>query len=298
MRPELKAYRLVPMDARARRPGAGVVSHIAGWRGAQIHVALADGAAGPWGALGASRIRLQLPASVAGQLRLCGVVGEFPGSVGFGKAFVNAGDLQWGRKMHDDLLDAVEWAIKKGIADRRRIAIMVAPTGVMPRWRDLRSRRRCSAAGGHRRPIEPGDASGDSAALLGSLLRESRTPRGRPAYRGRPGAAAGAVAAAFGRQDHQTPADRTGRQRAASSRRADEIIEAMRAKNLAVTYVLYPQEGHGFAVPENSLSFNAIAETFLAAHLGGRCDRSGRISTAPRSRCASVLPICRGWRKH
>ena len=49
---------------------------------------------------------------------------NFRGSVGFGKAFVNAGDLQWGRKMHDDLLDAVEWAVKQGIADRHRIAIM------------------------------------------------------------------------------------------------------------------------------------------------------------------------------
>ncbi|NJM31233.1 MAG: hypothetical protein HC855_15100 [Rhizobiales bacterium] len=55
----------------------------------------------------------------------------------------------------------------------------------------------------------------------------------------------------------------------------EEIIEAMRAKSLAVTYVLYPQEGHGFAVPENSLSFNAIAETFLSAHLGGRCEPFG-----------------------
>ena len=49
----------------------------------------------------------------------------------------------------------------------------------------------------------------------------------------------------------------------------------MRAKTLPVTYVLYPQEGHGFAVPENGLSFNAIAETFLAAHLGGRCEPFG-----------------------
>src|SRR4029079_15364864 len=39
-------------------------------------------------------------------------------------AFINAGDLEWGRKMHDDLLDAVAWAVKEGIAERSRVAIM------------------------------------------------------------------------------------------------------------------------------------------------------------------------------
>ncbi|HJZ45329.1 MAG TPA: prolyl oligopeptidase family serine peptidase, partial [Hyphomicrobiaceae bacterium] len=49
---------------------------------------------------------------------------NFRGSTGFGKAFVNAGDLEWGRKMHDDLIDAVDWAVKQGIAERDRVAIM------------------------------------------------------------------------------------------------------------------------------------------------------------------------------
>jgi dienelactone hydrolase len=57
---------------------------------------------------------------------------------------------------------------------------------------------------------------------------------------------------------------------------ADQIIAAMRAKGLPVTYVLYPEEGHGFAVPENRISFNAIAEAFLAAHLGGRAEPFGQ----------------------
>jgi dipeptidyl aminopeptidase/acylaminoacyl peptidase len=53
---------------------------------------------------------------------------------------------------------------------------------------------------------------------------------------------------------------------------ADQIVEAMTKKNIPVTYVLYPDEGHGFARPENSMSFNAVAELFLSEHLGGRAE--------------------------
>src|SRR6185369_8894913 len=45
-------------------------------------------------------------------------------STGFGKKFLHAGDREWGRKMHDDLIDAVEWAVKEGYADPKKVAIM------------------------------------------------------------------------------------------------------------------------------------------------------------------------------
>ena len=51
---------------------------------------------------------------------------------------------------------------------------------------------------------------------------------------------------------------------------ADQIVEAMEAKGIPVTYALYPDEGHGFARPENRTSFNAVTEAFLSEHLGGR----------------------------
>ncbi len=51
---------------------------------------------------------------------------------------------------------------------------------------------------------------------------------------------------------------------------SDQIVKAMKDKNLPVTYVLYPDEGHGFARPANRTSFYAIAEGFLAQCLGGR----------------------------
>jgi hypothetical protein len=46
-------------------------------------------------------------------------------------------------------------------------------------------------------------------------------------------------------------------------------------KNIPVTYVLFPDEGHGFARPNNSLAFNAVTEAFLAVHLGGRFEAIG-----------------------
>jgi hypothetical protein len=44
----------------------------------------------------------------------------------------------------------------------------------------------------------------------------------------------------------------------------------MKEKHIPMTYVLFPDEGHGFARPENNLAFYAVAEAFLAEQLGGR----------------------------
>jgi hypothetical protein len=49
----------------------------------------------------------------------------------------------------------------------------------------------------------------------------------------------------------------------------------MSEKNIPVTYVLYPDEGHGFRRPENNKSFNAVTEAFLAEQLGGRFEPVG-----------------------
>ena len=57
---------------------------------------------------------------------------------------------------------------------------------------------------------------------------------------------------------------------------ADQIVKAMQENKIPVTYVLYPDEGHGFARPENRMSFNAVTEAFLAEHLGGRFEPVGK----------------------
>ena len=49
---------------------------------------------------------------------------NYRSSTGFGPDFINAGNLEWGGKMHDGLLDAVQRAIDEGIADPQRVAIM------------------------------------------------------------------------------------------------------------------------------------------------------------------------------
>ena len=49
---------------------------------------------------------------------------NFRGSTGFGKDFVTASNLQWGRKMHDDLLDATDWAVAQGVTTADKVAIM------------------------------------------------------------------------------------------------------------------------------------------------------------------------------
>ncbi len=56
---------------------------------------------------------------------------------------------------------------------------------------------------------------------------------------------------------------------------SDQMVAAMRARNIPVTYVVFPDEGHGFARPENDIAFNAIMEAFLARHLGGRLEPVG-----------------------
>jgi acetyl esterase/lipase len=57
---------------------------------------------------------------------------------------------------------------------------------------------------------------------------------------------------------------------------ADQIVAAMKEKGIPVTYVLYPDEGHGFARPPNRFSFNAVTESFLAPILGGRAEPIGK----------------------
>jgi len=197
---------------------------------------------------------------------------NYRGSTGFGKAFGNAGDKEWAGTMHNDLIDAVDWAIAEKIADPKRIAIMggsyggyatlvaltftpdkfacgvdiVGPSNLLtllstipPYWAPALQMFK--------------DRVGDPTTDEGKKLLNERSPLNFVEKINRP------LLIGQGANDPRV-----------KQSEADQIVQAMEAKHIPVTYVLFPDEGHGFARPENNLAFYAVAEAFLAKQLGGR----------------------------
>jgi dipeptidyl aminopeptidase/acylaminoacyl peptidase len=202
---------------------------------------------------------------------------NFRGSTGFGKSFISAGDLEWGAKMHDDLIDAVEWAVANGIAQRDKIAIMGGSYGGYATLAGLTFTPEVFACGVdivgpsnletllqtippywmpvveqfHRRMGNPETPEGLA------LLRE-RSPLHSAHRICRP------LLIGQGANDPRV-----------KQAESDQIAEAMKARGIPLTYVLFPDEGHGFARPENNIAFNAVTEEFLAQNLGGRFEPAG-----------------------
>ncbi len=202
---------------------------------------------------------------------------NFRGSTGFGKNFTNAGNLEWGGKMHDDLIDAVEWAVNAGIAARGQVAIAGGSYGGYATLAGLTFTPDVFACGV--------DIVGPSNIIT---LLETIPPYWAPMinmFTSRVGDFRSEEGKAFLAQ--RSPlnfADRIRRplligQGANDPRvkqsEADQIVKAMQSKQIPVSYVLYPDEGHGFARPENNLSFNAITELFLSTVLEGRYEPIG-----------------------
>jgi dipeptidyl aminopeptidase/acylaminoacyl peptidase len=202
---------------------------------------------------------------------------NFRGSTGFGKKFLNAGDKEWAGKMHTDLLDAVEWAVANKIADRKHVAIMGGSYGGYATLVGLTFTPDVFACGV--------DIVGPSSIVT---LLENVPPYWMPFMPvmkqkvGDPGTDEGRKFLL--ERSPLTHVDKIIRplligQGANDPRvkqvEADQIVKAMQAKKIPVCYVLYPDEGHGFARPENRLSFNAVTEAFLAEHLGGRFQEVG-----------------------
>lgn len=202
---------------------------------------------------------------------------NYRGSTGFGKAFVNAGDGEWAGRMHDDLVDAVRWAVDAGIADPARVAIfggsyggyavlvgltrtpdlfacgvdIVGPSSIVTLIRSVPPYWEPAAALFKRRVGDP-----DTPEGLAFLLE--RSPITHVAEIRRP------LLIAQGANDPRV-----------KQAESDAIVAAMKDRGIPVAYVLFPDEGHGFARPENSLAFHAVAEQFLARHLGGRAEPLG-----------------------
>jgi dipeptidyl aminopeptidase/acylaminoacyl peptidase len=197
---------------------------------------------------------------------------NFRGSTGYGKSFVNAGDREWGGRMHDDLIDTVRWAIDRKLTDPDRLGIfggsyggyaalagaaftpgeftcavdIVGPSNLLtllqsipPYWAPL-------IAQFHTRVGNP-DTEPDFLWSRSPLSRaeDIRIP----------------LLIAQGANDPRV-----------KQAESEQIVDALRARGIAHEYLLYPDEGHGFAKPENRLHFYTAAEAFLAAHLGGRVE--------------------------
>jgi dipeptidyl aminopeptidase/acylaminoacyl peptidase len=199
---------------------------------------------------------------------------NYRGSSGYGKKFVSASFKEWGKKMQSDLLDGVAWAVQEGIADAKRVAIFGASYGgyavlsalaftpttfacgvdivgpsnlrsfiqsIPPYWKPLRAMFDVRVGN----IDDPQDEQ---------LLRDAS-----PLYRAdqitRP------LLIGQGAKDPRVKANES-----------EQIVEAIAQRHGRVTYVLYSDEGHGFARPPNRIDFHARAEAFLAGCLGGRLE--------------------------
>jgi dipeptidyl aminopeptidase/acylaminoacyl peptidase len=196
---------------------------------------------------------------------------NFRGSTGFGKQFVNAADGQWGLTMHDDLLDAVTWATAQGVAQDGKVCIMGGSYGGYATLAGLTFTPETFACGVDivgpsnlitlLKAIPPYWAPmvnmfktrvGDWTTKEGEALLTDRSPLTHADKIRRP------LLIGQGANDPRV-----------AQRESDQLVEAMQKNNIPVTYVLFPDEGHGFARPANNLAFFAVTEAFLSAHLGG-----------------------------
>jgi dipeptidyl aminopeptidase/acylaminoacyl peptidase len=202
---------------------------------------------------------------------------NYRASTGFGKDFITAGNLQWGKKMHDDLIDSVDWAIKNGVTTRDKVAIMGGSYGGYATLAGLTMTPDAFACGV--------DIVGPSNlfTLLQTIppyweagKQQFYKRMGNPTTdEGRALLKAASPLTYVDRIKRPLLIGQGANDPRVNKRESDQIVAAMKAKNIPVTYVLFPDEGHGFARPVNSVAFNAVAENFLQPCLGGRAEPIG-----------------------
>lgn len=209
---------------------------------------------------------------------------NFRASTGFGKAFLNAGNREWGGKMHEDLVDAVRWAANEGIARPDQVAIYGGSYGGYATLVGLTFTPELFACGvdivgpsnletfmenipPYWAPLLPMliERVGDHQSEEGRAFLRSRSPIHHVDRIVRP------LLIAQGANDPRVV-----------QAESDQIVKAMRERDIPVAYALFPDEGHGFARPGNRIAFYALAEEFLAEHLGGRAQpiRDGELEAS------------------
>jgi dipeptidyl aminopeptidase/acylaminoacyl peptidase len=197
---------------------------------------------------------------------------NYRGSTGFGKAFVTAADHEWGGRMHDDLIDALDWAVAKGIAEPKRVGFfggsyggysaLMAATKTPEKFACIIDLFGVSNLITFMKTIPPywgpsfsiwKNRVGDPDTEAGRAFLNDRSPLNHIDRATKP------ILIAQGMRDVRVvPAE------------SEQMVTALKEKGVPVTYVTFADEGHGFVRPANRLAFDAVAEAFLAKHLGGR----------------------------
>lgn len=202
---------------------------------------------------------------------------NYRGSTGFGKAFVTAADHEWGGKMHDDLIDGLDWALAQGVADPDRVGFfggsyggysaLMAATKTPERFNCIVDLFGISNLVSFMASIPPywtpwfrvwKERLGDPDTEAGRALLADRSPLNHLERATKP------ILIAQGMQDVRVVAAES-----------EQMVKALSERGVPVTYVVFSDEGHGFVRPENRLAFYAVTEAFLAKHLGGRVQPVG-----------------------
>jgi len=202
---------------------------------------------------------------------------NFRASTGYGKKLLNAGNLQWGDKMQDDITWGVKYLVQKGIADPKRVGIMggsyggyatlagvtftpdlyaaavaiVAPSNLITLLDSIPPYWEAGRTLFHKRMGDPNTPEGKAQLQRQSPLNSAdkiKTP----------------LLVVQGANDPRV-----------NKRESDQIVIALRDRGFPVEYLVAPDEGHGFARPVNNMAMFVAAEKFLAKHLKGRYQEGG-----------------------
>jgi dipeptidyl aminopeptidase/acylaminoacyl peptidase len=197
---------------------------------------------------------------------------DYRGSAGFGRDHLLAGVREFGRRMHDDLIDGVRWAVASGFADERRIAVMGASYGGYAALSGLAFTPEVFVAGVDRVGVADMVSLRTDmppywqpyAGMLSRFYGDPADPRERRTMVERsPLSRVDAIRAPLlvihGANDVRVRRDHS-----------DRIVQALRARNRNVEYLLFSDEGHGINRTPNRLAYARAVERFLARHLGGR----------------------------
>jgi len=217
---------------------------------------------------------------------------NFRASTGFGKRFLDAGNGQWGDKMQEDITAGVKYLIGQGIADPKRVGIMggsyggyatlagvtftpdlyaaavaiVAPSNLITLLNSIPPYWEAGRVTFHKRMGDPNTPEGKAQLVRQSPLTHAgkiKTP----------------LLVVQGANDPRV-----------NKRESDQIVIALRDRGFPVEYIVAPDEGHGFARPVNNMAMLALAEKFLAKHLGGRHQESMTPEVAKRLQEITVDP--------